>query len=47
MKRLVSCGFCFLRENDDGKIIMENRFTGLLIEVDLARKVYKVISEVC
>ena len=46
MKKLVSCGFCFLRESD-GKIIMENRFTGLLIEVDLDRKVYKVISEVC
>lgn len=44
MDILFNSGFCFLKSIDSRKTLYENKFTGLLVEVDENSGDYRVID---
>lgn len=45
MKTLVNSGFAFLKELNNGEILMENKFTGLRLIFNENTKKYRVVED--
>jgi len=45
LETLTACGYCFLKEVGENEIIMENKFTGLLIKYNYDNFTFKVMED--